>query len=69
MVICCRWYEQWDKPKIVKENIDCGFFEFVLKDVKKACFGHERLTKNIMKKLNKSVHDRVFTCFVLSELY
>ncbi|MBE6852284.1 MAG: hypothetical protein E7505_02240 [Ruminococcus sp.] len=68
MAICCRGYRQWDKPRIIKETIDCGFVDFVLKNVNKACYGHKRLSEEMMKKLNKSVHDRVFTHFVLSEL-
>ena len=68
MAICCRGYEQWDKPKIICEKIGEDLVEFVLTDVKEACNKHERLTEDMMKTLNKSVHNRLFTCFALREL-
>lgn len=64
LAICSRGYEQWDKPRILHEAISENLPEFVLKDVEKACYAHERLSENMMKILNKSVHDRLFTWFM-----
>lgn len=68
LAICSRGYEQWDKPRIIHEAISESLAEFVLKDVKKAFYAHERLNEIVMKKLNKSVHDRLFTWFVYNSL-
>lgn len=69
MAICSRGYEQWDKPKMLQERIGENLAEYVLSDVKLVCYKHERLTEYMMKFLNKSVHNRLFTCFALREMY
>lgn len=64
LYICCRGYKQWDKPQIEFAPADDDLAEYVLKDVKKACNEHERLTEGTMKRLNKSVHGKLFSYIV-----
>lgn len=65
-IVCSRGYQQWDFPKKTNEICAGDFAEYILEGIKKSCAGHERLTQDVMKKLNRGVHDRVYS-FMLTK--
>lgn len=67
-VMCIRGYHQWDEPQMVNDEIEDSLADYVLKSVKTACIECRRLDDDMMKILNRSVHDRLFTWFMYNPL-
>lgn len=63
-VMCIGGYRQWDEPQMVNAPENESLSDYILKDVKLACNEHKKLTEEMMKTLNRSVHDRLFTWFM-----
>ena len=65
-IVCSRGYRQWNIPEKTHEFSTGDFAEYALEGIKKVCISHERLTQDVMKKLNRGVHERVYS-FMLTK--
>ena len=60
-VLISKGYTQWDMPVYRDEVIGGDIADYILQDVKKSCMRHERLTQDVMKRLNRGVYGRVYS--------